>query len=1032
MNAKNSSYKALVIAGFHRSATSATANYLFNAGLNMGGELMAANINNLKGYFEDVPAVKLHENQFKQAGTNWQFHDETFLDTEEGFIDDYIAKRSRQNSHWGVKDPRICLFLDDWQKALNDNGRYFFVVRHWSSCIESLLNRHSKNLAYGLPEINKDYADIKFWSQPNLAAKMWLSYNKRLIEFAKKHPDKTLISTQRSLFKGVQIIKAINQKFSLDLNENAESPFDKSLFRDISNENIFESISYTLKKELNQVWSEILQIADFKSDNEEPILTRHKEIDNKDLDKIRSMIPSRDDYHCLEQPISTSENTNWLNKLKNITNAKEITNFLNKSKSNGVVGIKPSQWLAHVESVFLSSEHSLSPELTEVLFALTKLLMRLGKYDSAIVILNNRIKISGSSPYIEMFLAQCYQEIKDFDLSNKLFEKAIKAKPNKGVFHTNYAKFLIDYGELDKAEYHFHLAYTLEPMYPACVLGYCRFLDRINNTKDAINLLRTFLNDSSHPMISALLIEFESKVDRELMLNRYLDETKAKIEKANLHQWLAKSCSFLDYRFAEQDLIQRCFQHWESLQNNKKFLGLITRCKDEYFVAEFVNYYLNEGVDKIYIIDDDSNDKNIYNQISNNPKVTVIYEKDIIPKNYASELYKSVKHLYEWMIYIDVDEFIAPKKNNLSTIRYELKTHFADVDCVKIPWIMMSSNNIKKSPPSVLTTNIWRWNHDKTHPSSIHKFRCRYDEIEVKCIFKTAKFDNIADHHPKDGKSDVYIVDSVKNRPDKLNPFHTALREKDISNAILVCHHYRIISEENNQHKLSTNHWYIKQDYQLDDLYSSDHAEIFDNSMSVRQFKNKIFIIGFNRCGTRSLHYFFKNNGLPAVHWDNDNLVKVMESNIKKGNKLLSNGRTINKKVNTDCSYEKAQVFSDITYHPLNKDAKDYYQRLDKDYPNSKFILNIRNVDDWIESRKKHSNGKIVEQLTKFHNCSVEKLESIWRDMWQSSINDIKSYFGSRPNDLLIFDINHDGVEQITSFLETDVTLDPKHYQYVK
>ena len=42
---------------------------------------------------------------------------------------------------------------------------------------------------------------------------------------------------------------------------------------------------------------------------------------------------------------------------------------------------------------------------------------------------------------------------------------------------------------------------------------------------------------------------------------------------------------------------------------NKKFLGLITRCKDEYFVKEFVDYYISQGVDHIYIIDDDSVDK---------------------------------------------------------------------------------------------------------------------------------------------------------------------------------------------------------------------------------------------------------------------------------------------------------------------------------------------------------------------------------------------------------------------------------------
>ena len=47
---------------------------------------------------------------------------------------------------------------------------------------------------------------------------------------------------------------------------------------------------------------------------------------------------------------------------------------------------------------------------------------------------------------------------------------------------------------------------------------------------------------------------------------------------------------------------------------DKKFLGLITRCKDEFFVGEFCKYYLSQGVDFIYIIDDDSNDKSIYDK----------------------------------------------------------------------------------------------------------------------------------------------------------------------------------------------------------------------------------------------------------------------------------------------------------------------------------------------------------------------------------------------------------------------------------
>ena len=38
-------------------------------------------------------------------------------------------------------------------------------------------------------------------------------------------------------------------------------------------------------------------------------------------------------------------------------------------------------------------------------------------------------------------------------------------------------------------------------------------------------------------------------------------------------------------------------------ETEKKYLGVLTRCKDEFYVQEFVSYYLSQGVEKIYIIE---------------------------------------------------------------------------------------------------------------------------------------------------------------------------------------------------------------------------------------------------------------------------------------------------------------------------------------------------------------------------------------------------------------------------------------------
>ena len=167
------------------------------------------------------------------------------------------------------------------------------------------------------------------------------------------------------------------------------------------------------------------------------------------------------------------------------------------------------------------------------------------------------------------------------------------------------------------------------------------------------------------------------------------------------------------------------------------------------------------------------------------------------------------------------------------TIREELLLYFNSFDCVKIPWVMMSSNNRKKNPTNLLEENIYRWNHNLKHFNQIHKFRCRYNEIECKTIFKPNVFNDLDDHLPLEAniKSPLY-VDSINIEPSDSTPFYQSLREKDIKNGHLLCYHYRIVSEENNLEKLKNNIWYIENEYTLSDLNNSDHAEVRDHTMA--------------------------------------------------------------------------------------------------------------------------------------------------------------------------------------------------------
>ena len=200
---------------------------------------------------------------------------------------------------------------------------------------------------------------------------------------------------------------------------------------------------------------------------------------------------------------------------------------------------------------------------------------------------------------------------------------------------------------------------------------------------------------------------------------------------------------------------------------------------------------------------------------------------------------------------------------------------------------------------------------------------------------------------------------------------------------------------------------------------------------------NKIFQIGFNRCATTSLFKFFKQNGLPSYHFRGPNgkkLAKIMKRNADKGSPILTG---IDDKI----------FFSDISAGPEVPSCGSnstmstrppspafayahYYKLLDEQYPDSRFILNIRNVEDWIESRARLHHGKVVEGEKRYSGVRTDQeVFSIWRNHYHSHINDVKSYFKDRAGDLLVFDIDAHSISKLIKFFEGDVNLNPKYWK---
>ncbi len=173
---------------------------------------------------------------------------------------------------------------------------------------------------------------------------------------------------------------------------------------------------------------------------------------------------------------------------------------------------------------------------------------------------------------------------------------------------------------------------------------------------------------------------------------------------------------------------------------------------------------------------------------------------------------------------------------------------------------------------------------------------------------------------------------------------------------------------------------------------------------------SKIFCIGLNKTGTTSLHEAFKILGFRSVHFtcDKGNIKDIIKTNYEKGVDLL-------------LSIDHFDAYSDWNHPSTNL----LYKKLDQQYPNSKFILNIRNLEDWLLSREKHvkriPNLKQKQKENPLHPWYNINKEA-WRKEYESLHKDIHKYFETRKADLLVFDVTiGDAWEKLCPFLEVSI-----------
>ncbi len=162
----------------------------------------------------------------------------------------------------------------------------------------------------------------------------------------------------------------------------------------------------------------------------------------------------------------------------------------------------------------------------------------------------------------------------------------------------------------------------------------------------------------------------------------------------------------------------------------------------------------------------------------------------------------------------------------------------------------------------------------------------------------------------------------------------------------------------------------------------------------------KIFVIGLHKTGTTSLSMALKQLDY-----------RVMEQDI----------------ANPDLDQDK--LFELATQHLDQFDAfrDDYwpilYQKVDKHFPGSKFILTVRPAEQWIQSVVRHFGSIDSQMRDLFYGlASPEGNEAAYVERYEQHNQEVITYFKDRPYDLLVLNITEgDSWTKLCPFLGKDI-----------
>jgi hypothetical protein len=222
---KNHSEKSIiVITGMPNSGSSLTASFLQSAGLHLGRHTVKNQQVSPTTNWANPDFTEFHQEALRSQGIDvngWTLQEKIEVEENLQATAEKIVSKNAVSINWGWQENRTTLFLQFWAELL-PTTKFLLVYRNPWEVTESLYRR---------------YANV-FQIQPELAIKIWMHYNERIINFYNRHQNICVLANIQTIInEPVSYIETINDKFATNFSQPETSIYQPEYFHNQSSSN---------------------------------------------------------------------------------------------------------------------------------------------------------------------------------------------------------------------------------------------------------------------------------------------------------------------------------------------------------------------------------------------------------------------------------------------------------------------------------------------------------------------------------------------------------------------------------------------------------------------------------------------------------------------------------------------------------------------------------------------------------------------------------------------------------------------------